>query len=314
MVCAGGLLFGALAAFAAVGCEGRELVLGLGRARNPPADVEDAGAGRDAGMLPGFPEYTEPNPIEAISSGDASDDDPALSGDQLQLFFNSKRDGDSDHEDIWWARRAALAADWGEPQPAAALNTGQRETGIALASSGLRIWFSSDRAGGKGGLDIYTASRARGDDDWSEPEAVNELNSDGDDLVSSVSDSELSLLMARRDDGDSDYDVFSAERRELGAGWDEPRRLASIDSDADESDACYAAGKLLLIFTRDEDLYLAERPDRASEFRVAGEIARLNSDEDDRDPWVADDLSLLLFSSKRSGSYKLYAAERLTQP
>jgi hypothetical protein len=303
-------------------CEGRELSLGDGRggaaqSRDGSAPAASAsaavggdglgGVAGDAGSIDRRP-FSEPQLIAAISGADkTTDDDPALTRDRAELFFNSKREGGAGKEDVWFAR--AQGDDWSAPEVVAELNTEERETGIALSASGLRIWFSSDRDGGDGGLDVYTATRPDRSAGWSTPERVAELSSPDDDLVSAVNDVELSILMARRPD-EGDYHVWSAQRARSDAPWSAPQPLASITSDADESDACFSAGGLRLVFTRDGDLYWAERSSLDGEFLVLGPLSELNSEDDDRDAWVADDLSLIVFSSDRAGSYKLYSAQR----
>jgi hypothetical protein len=308
-------------------CGGSDVVLGNGRdasstpaprdpapagmdaAADPDATADpDAATSRDAGPRP-VPQFGEPQVIAAISSEGTTDDDPSLSSDRLLLFFNSMRDGGLGREDIWWSARDALDGDWQTPQTVAELNSEERETGIALAGDGLLLWFSSDRDGGQGGLDVYASSRASLDAAWSAPEPVAAVNSTGDDLVSAVSNDGRTLLLARRDDDDDDYDLYAAVRDDSGT-FAPPTPIAELNSDDEESDGFLLASGLQLIFTRDEDLFLAERTTPNEPFGPPAELTTLNSDDDDRDAWSSDDFRDVIFSSDRSGSYLLYEAMR----
>jgi hypothetical protein len=291
----------ALAAFACIAlaaCAGDDLILGDGNAHKPAA-AENV-------------EFGEPHVIAALASDDESDDDPSLTEDRRLLCFNSKREGGQGHEDIWCTTREQVDATWLSPQPQAELNSKERETGIALSLDGLSLWFSSDRDGGDGGLDVYTATRIARDASWSEPVRVPELSSDEDDLVSSIDENGRTLLLARRarGDDDDDYDVVVAQRGAIDDPWQAPLPLDEINTGDEESDASLVGTGLALIFTRDEDLMLSRRASLDAKFDRGKSIESLNSDDDDRDAWPDAAFNYVIFSSDRDGSYRLYEAER----
>lgn len=316
-----------LASLCLLACGGADVVLGDGRDAAPPHDAgarsRDAGSretdsgsrSRDAAFGDAsqpqreVPRYAEPVAIGAISSEGTTDDDPSLTADRLLLYFNSKRDGGLGHEDIWQSERASSDDPWSEPTQVTDLNTDQRETGIALSADGLRIFWSSDRDGGQGGLDVYGATRASRADAWSEIAPVAALNGSGDELVSALSSDGRTLLLARRADDDDDYDLYVATQGDQG-GWNAPEPIAELNSDDEESDGFLLGDDLQLIFTRDEDLMLARRPTRDEPFKGPQPLDTLDSDDDDRDAWASDDLGYVIFSSDRSGSYLLYEATR----
>jgi len=292
---------------AAHACSGEDVVLGDGRPTLDAAAQPDTGA--QPGDAGGAPTFSEPTAITAIAAEDASDDDPSLSADLTLLYFNSERPGGAGEEDIWFSTRAASELAWQPPEPAAELNTESRETGIALAPDALAIWWSSDRPGGAGGLDVYMATRVSRSDAWSPALRVAELSSAGDDLISAVADGERSVLLARRDDDEDDYDLFTAQRSAPTQPWNEPQPIAELNSGDEESDAFLLAGGSELLFTRDGDLQLAIR-DRAGPFAEPVALDSLNSDDDDRDAWASEDFGYVVFSSDRSGAHLLYEASR----
>jgi hypothetical protein len=259
---------------------------------------------------PPAPVFGEPRLIAELSYSDQPDDDPSLTADRLLLCFNSKREGGQGKEDIWCATREHAGALWNAPQPLQELNSDVRETGIALSPDGLRLWFSSDRDGGGGGLDVYLSRRDSRQASWSAPERVLPLSTERDDLVSSIDETGRRLVLARRDDDDDDYDVLVSLRDGPDQAWQAPQPLEEINTDDEESDGFLVGAGLQLIFTRDEDLMLARRANAAARFDSGRPIDTLNSDHDDRDAWADPELRYIVFSSDRDGEYRLYEALR----
>lgn len=281
-------------------CQGENLILG---------------DGRDAATSSTQPTFQPPQVIAELESEDVSDDDPSLTADLLVLCFNSKRDGGQGEEDIWCSRRARSDEAWGTPVPQLALNTERRETGIALSLDGLSLWFSSDRAAGAGGLDVYTATRPTRDAEWSEVTRVLELSSADDDLVSSVDETGLRLMLARRtrsNDADEagDYDILQSERATHNDPWQAPSAVSELNSDEGESDAFLIGDGLELVFTRKGDLMLARRTQPNAPFDHITALDVLNTDKRERDAWSNSAFTYIVFSSDRAGSFRLYESKR----
>lgn len=279
------------AALLALSCAGRDISLGEGR----------VGVSDDPPAL----DFDPPQLLPGLAGEDEKDDDPALTQDLLTLYFNAQREGGQGKEDIWFAERASHEDAFSSPTPESALNSEARETGIALARDGLTLWFSSDREGGDGGLDVYVATRPSAGGAWSVAR-VPELSSAGDDLVSSVRDDERTLFLARRDDEDDDYDLYVAGRVDRASPFSAPEPLDALNTEQEESDAVLLEVSGALVFTRDEQLvYAAGYPNPRGDVLP---LSALNSDDDDRDAWFSADGSYVVFSSDRSGSYRLYEA------
>lgn len=296
-------LLGAMLALAPLACSAETHRLGDGRALDAALAIPlDAALAIQPEAAPERPAPLAFEPPTALTALGEDNDDPSLSEDLRELYFNSKREGGAGREDIWYATRATASAAWLAPEAARALNTSDRETGIALSPDGLTLWFSSDRPGGHGGLDVYVARRATRAEPFAQPTLVEELSQAGDDLVSAVDARGLTLYLARRDDEDDDYDLFVAERTSTSARF-VATPLSSLNSARAESDAFAVAGALL--FTRDGELSIARRASDGT-YLAPSPFDALNSADDDRDVWASDDLSYLMFSSNRSGSYLLY--------
>jgi hypothetical protein len=103
---------------------------------------------------------------------------PSLTADELTLAFISQRD--QGNNDIWLAERSARSAAFGAPR-SLAVNTAGNEESPALSADGLELVFASDRAGGRGGLDLWRSTRARRQDEFSSPVNLSELNTTDDE-------------------------------------------------------------------------------------------------------------------------------------
>ncbi|HEX3595007.1 MAG TPA: hypothetical protein VHU80_07900 [Polyangiaceae bacterium] len=300
----------ALGALLAVGCS-LDIRLGDGQARaiaGPDAGDEAGTEHADAGQVPtGF---SKPHVIDALSDGSSIDDDPSLTSDLLEIYFDSKRDGGMGKEDIWSSERTDASMDWASPVAVEALNSEDRETGIALSADGLHVWFSSDRSESQGGLDVFTAQRKSRSDPWSDVTRVEELSTDDDDLVSAVNDGDTVCLLGRRPKGTDDYDMYFSTRASADDPWGAPRAITELNTKANESDAFLVGEGHQLLFTRSKDLQLARRAELEEPFTLVGALTELNSSSDDRDPWATAELGYVVFSSDRSGSYELYESSR----
>ncbi|MEO8180290.1 MAG: hypothetical protein ABI895_15750 [Deltaproteobacteria bacterium] len=126
---------------------------------------------------------------------------PRLSADELSIVFTSQRPEGRGATDIWQAQRSSAAAPFGAPENLAELNTGADETGAWLSSDGLTMFFTSNRAGGQGRLDIWRASRTSIDQPFGPAENMRGLNSPSDELDISLSSNERELLLSSDRDG-----------------------------------------------------------------------------------------------------------------
>src|SRR5262249_53398220 len=118
------------------------------------------------------------------------DDDPTLTGDQLELYFNSNRSGAGD---IYVSTRASESDAWGAPQPVAELNTAMVENPPELALEGLTIWFASNRAGG---THLFIATRPARGALWSTPQPIPELATGGNEVGPSVLPDQLTMYLS----------------------------------------------------------------------------------------------------------------------
>jgi hypothetical protein len=139
--------------------------------------------------------FAAPTPLVELntSSGEFL---PRLSADELKIVFISQRPDGKGSTDIWQARRPSIGAPFGAPENLAEVNTDVDETGAWMSSDGLTIFFSSNRAGGQGRLDIWRATRTSVEERFGPAEDVPGLNSPSDELDVALSSSERELLLS----------------------------------------------------------------------------------------------------------------------
>jgi len=105
---------------------------------------------------------------------------PSVSSDGRYLFFASDMPGGSGGSDIYCCEN--ISGDWGYPVNLGKnINSSRSENYPYIHASG-KLFFSSDRPGGRGGMDVYSATRS--DDGWGTPVLLPEpVNSDSDDFA-----------------------------------------------------------------------------------------------------------------------------------
>ena len=103
---------------------------------------------------------------------------------------------------------------FGPAVPVVELNTAGRDTRLTLTGNGLTIYFTSNRAGGLGGIDIWTASRKTKDSPFCTPVNVgSSINSSADDRSPSISTNGMALYFtSTRPGGFGSDDAYVSER------------------------------------------------------------------------------------------------------
>ncbi len=133
---------------------------------------------------------------------------PAISPDNLTLYFVSDMPGGFGGKDIWKVTRESETTGWGRPENLGPrINTLGDEVFPYVHPDGT-LYFSSDRHPGMGGLDIFRATR--GDDgQWIVENMRYPINSFADDFgITFHSDQEKGLFTSSRK-GRGNDDIFS---------------------------------------------------------------------------------------------------------
>jgi len=307
-----GLLLAAACAAAACGRRGELL------------GTIDAGAGADR-PAPAAPRFAAPAPVIALSDPDSIDEDPTFTGDRLELYFMSNRNGT---KDIWSSRRAAPSDPWGPPSLVTELSSAAIDYAPAVAIDGLHIWFATDRDMARGR--IWQSSRAARADPWSAPTPVAELASGSIDFAPAVDDATTTMFFcsnraaagaqtdAGADAGSSGggYDIYWTTRGSPADHWGAAAPApGAVNGPADEYDPFVGDGGLVLFFTSMRsgmgDIYWTARASLDQPFLPPVLLDDLDSPSYDSDSTLSSDLTYMMFSSTRSGNAEIYETHAL---
>jgi hypothetical protein len=111
--------------------------------------------------------------------------------------------GNGENTDIWRSTRENTTQSFGPPVNVGELNAGGDEGRIVLSSDGLLAIFTSDRAGGRGFPDLWTASRADANAPFGPPQNLDSLNSPATDQDVALTSDDRELFFASERAGES---------------------------------------------------------------------------------------------------------------
>jgi hypothetical protein len=260
--------------------------------------------------------FSTPAPLTKLNAPD-SDDDPTLTADMLEIFFDSKRPGGKGGGDIWTSTRGSLTGAWSTPINVGVLNTADGETTPEVSPDGLTIHFSSSRTGGLGSGDIYVATRASRTAPWSAPKHVKELCSADGDYAPTVSHDLKYMIMSSTRPGIGDFDLYTVTRAKVTDTWSAPALRNDLDTTYVETDPWYNKARTVIYFATDRpggkgswDIWRATRPTASGSFGAPAPVPELNSPQNDSDIWLSPDMSVAYLSSTRDGDCDLFIATR----
>lgn len=267
--------------------------------------------------------------VDEVSS-DEDDENPTLTDDMLQIYFNSERDDGADGTDIWYAERSSLDQPFGEPRPLGGWSDDGSDTSPAVSGDGLTLWLAHTPETEEDSDDATTDVRmvVRADPsapEWEGPIAVEGLNTADDERPRPLGQEGLVMPLSRRvetSDGETVWQTLLA-RREGDAEFSEPVLLTEIvDPDVSAVDGFLSFDGLTLVFKveppgKKGDLYWSKRASVDDPFVGATPVpgSDINTEDyDERDPWLSPDGTVLYFASDRDGeALDVYRAQLVTR-
>ena len=247
-----------------------------------------------------------PSIIMELSAG-GSEDDPTLTADMLEVYFNL-------NGDIYGSTRGSLAEVWPMPVPITAVNsTTATETTPEVSPDGLELYFSSNRVAGSGGQDIWVSSRQNRGDPFGTPTRVTALASGNDDVTATTFTNGALVMYLTSTRGGS-LDMYRTTRSSRTAPWDMPMLVGELQAPGTETEPTLTPGETYMIFSGDgpgiRDLYVTSRASATDPWDTPSPIVELNTGSSEEDPWLSPDGRTLVFASTRNGAYELYLATR----
>lgn len=151
--------------------------------------------------------WSEATPAPFNSPG--RDFDPAFSADGRYVYFCSDRPGGFGGDDIY--RVEAKGDGFGEPENlGATVNSAGNEFAPMLSPDGRTLLFASNRAGGKGGYDLYVARKI--EHGFAQAESVpGDINTEANEFDATFLADSATIVFARAKDFRTDrVDLFVA--------------------------------------------------------------------------------------------------------
>jgi WD40 repeat protein len=204
---------------------------------------------------------------------------------------------------------------------AAELNTPSVDGCPIQSPDGLSLYLASNRPGGKGGLDIWVATRSSTSAAWGAPTNLGEpVNSADDDYCPTpVGKGGLFFVSREAQPGACGQGDIYFTRRTAASGWIEPQRLlcapAGPNSELDEQGPSWVdlsrklRGRKALYFSRSSvtpnvpgEIFVSER-EKGARFGPAIAVGELNAPTaNDVQPNVRADGLEVVLSSNRAGT------------
>ena len=243
---------------------------------------------------------------------------PSISGNGLTLYFGDAPwkpvPGGHGGVDIRIATRIALDQPWDSvTNPGSPLNTPHSDGSPNISFDGLSLFFSSDRPGGRGDMDLWVSTRPSLNSTWNAPVNLGAtVNSSHFEAMPCISNDGLALYFysSGRPDGLGSGDLWVTRRSSPSETWGPPENLGpNINSPEDDGWPCLLADGLTLIFNSNRpgglgsyDLHASTRATADEQWRPSFNLGKaVNSPDNDGAPSVSADGQCLLLHSARPG-------------
>lgn len=126
---------------------------------------------------------------------------------------------------------------WSKPEPIPGnINSSASETSLSITKDGNRLYFASNRQGGAGGFDLYTATKDK-NGKWSAAKNLGKgLNTQYDEESPFIAaDGKTLYFSSRGHEGMGGYDIFKSTLDEKTQKWSKPENLGypinTVDDD-----------------------------------------------------------------------------------
>ncbi len=149
---------------------------------------------------------------------------PSISVDGLSLYFARGWLSGGANQRIYVTSRATKDDDWGIPVSVGAAVNNHRAFYPCISTDELELYFSSDRPGGYGGVDLWVTTRATVNDEWATPVNLGPTINSSDGLHwPAISPDGLLLFFMSASDGPN-----VARRATRDDPWGPPINLARV--------------------------------------------------------------------------------------
>jgi hypothetical protein len=202
------------------------------------ADSKPTDAAVDAVDAPPAPRCDPTKPfgsptVLANVNSTATDSQPFLTQDELQLWFSSSRSGGQGGDDIYMATRTSKDADFGQPTLVAGVNTAGNDTRPTLTADGLNIYIQYLPTGSGATYTINGATRSSTSTAFGGPtEVTGIISTSFDDAPFVLPDHSAIYFLSGRD---GSAHIYRAVRNSNGT-WQPPALASGVDINSYSND------------------------------------------------------------------------------
>ena len=249
-----------------------------------------------------------------IKKGPSGNFEAAFSSDGRKMAIVLEQDQGADIFVSIWDGRV-----WSSPEPLIGVNSKFNERGPAFSLSGDKLFFSSDRDGGRGGYDIYVTSFDG--EKWGSVLPLGPtVNTSSNETGPAPSMDESGLYFSSDREGNSDQDIYYAKRGDSAPNeeskFQESIAVDDLNSRSDDIQAALTRRGSLVFMSSDRQsdsrygVYMSRIID--GQVRDPERVDLYLNDENVTDPAVRMDGFDLLFSTDYGASdtgssdYRLY--------
>ena len=249
-----------------------------------------------------------------IKKGPSGNFEAAFSSDGRKMAIVLEQDQGADIFVSIWDGRV-----WSSPEPLIGVNSKFNERGPAFSLSGDKLFFSSDRDGGRGGYDIYVTSFDG--EKWGSVSPLGPtVNTSSNETGPAPSMDESGLYFSSDREGNSDQDIYYAKRGDSAPNeeskFQESIAVDDLNSRSDDIQAALTRRGSLVFMSSDRQsdsrygVYMSRIID--GQVRDPERVDLYLNDENVTDPAVRMDGFDLLFSTDYGASdtgssdYRLY--------
>lgn len=261
-----------------------------------------------------------PTNLGPTVNSSAGDWDPSISYDGLLLYFASQRTGGYGNNDLYVTNRKTTDDPWGTTMNLGpVVNSSGWDNAPSISVDGLSLYFSSDRAGGYGELDLWVTRRETTSAPWGIPVNLGStVNGPANEHGPCISIDGLSLYFAERSrnvgpfrPGGLGYgDIWVTTRIKTADPWGKPVNLGPVvNSSVHDSSPDISADQRMLFFSSfrggsgDLDLWVTMRSTIEDDWATPVNLGpNVNSSWVQNTPNISIDGSILYFSSQRPGT------------
>ena len=162
---------------------------------------------------------------------------------------------------------------------------GEEATDPAATSDLLELFFTSPRAGGAGGRDIWVSTRTSTSLPWGAPTNVSTLNTSYEDSMPTLTGDGLTIFfVSDRPGGMGNRDVWMSTRSSRTSGWSGPGVVTELNTSAVETSPHVSRDGLRMVFASDRagsldirDLWESNRPTPTGTWSAPVAVTSINT-------------------------------------